>query len=340
MNLPVTVSVDASSKGLGAALIQGNGVVCHASRALTPTEQKYAQIELEMLAIVFGCQRFHSLIFGKHDVTVESDHKPLENLHKKPLHSAPLKIQRIMLKLQPYTYTVRYERGTNIGFSDCLSRLPQPLEARDAVPDEFHVCHIDTLTSTGHDSIAAATAHDEELQSVMKVIHFGWPDLKRDTQTLYWDYRDELSVCDGVVFREDRICIPNVLRPQMLRLLHTAHLGIVYTKHKARDIVNWPGLNGQIEDMINKCSTCLEHRNRNQKEPMKSHPAPHLPWSRVSCDLFELYGRSDIVLVDSYSGFIEVEPLRDTSTSTVIKIIKANIARYGIMDILMSDNVW
>ena len=72
-------------------MIQGNGVVRYAARPLTPTEQKYSQIKLEMLAIVFGCQRFHSLIFGKHDVTVESDHMTLGNLHKKPLHLAPLR---------------------------------------------------------------------------------------------------------------------------------------------------------------------------------------------------------------------------------------------------------
>ena len=118
---PVTVTVDASRKGLGAAVLQDGGVVAYASRALTPTEQRYAQIELEMLAIVFGCQRFHKMIYGKHDVVVESDHKPLENLHMKPIHSAPMRIQRMMLKLQPYTYTVKYVKGAQLGLADCLS---------------------------------------------------------------------------------------------------------------------------------------------------------------------------------------------------------------------------
>ena len=68
------------------------------------------------------------------------------------------------------------------------------------------------------------------------------------------------------------------------------------------------------------------------------YPVPKLPWTTVSCDLFQLYGRSYVVMVDSYSGFIEVEPLADTSTSTVIRVIKANIARYGVMDTFISDN--
>ena len=88
-------------KGLGAALIQSNGVVAYASRALTPTEQKYAQIEKEALAVVFGCTKFYKMLYGKSDVTVETDHKPLEAIWKKPIHAAPMKIQRMLLRLQP-----------------------------------------------------------------------------------------------------------------------------------------------------------------------------------------------------------------------------------------------
>ena len=54
---PVTLLVDASSKGLGAVLLQGDQPIAYASRALTPTQQKYAQIEKETLAIVFGTQK-------------------------------------------------------------------------------------------------------------------------------------------------------------------------------------------------------------------------------------------------------------------------------------------
>jgi hypothetical protein len=99
VKLPVTLSVDASKSGLGAVLLQELGPVAYASRALTETEQRYAQIENEMLAIVFGAERFHQYIYGR-EVDVQSDHKPLEVIMKKPLSSAPARIQRLLMRLQ------------------------------------------------------------------------------------------------------------------------------------------------------------------------------------------------------------------------------------------------
>jgi transposase InsO family protein len=80
-------------------------------------------------------------------------------------------------------------------------------------------------------------------------------------------------------------------------------------------------------------------RPKQQREPLNSHPVPPLPWNKVGTDLFEHAGNHYLILVDYYSNFIEVVPLpHDTKSETVIKQIKMNIARYGIMDTLVSDN--
>ena len=86
--IPTKLSVDASFKGLGAVLLQDGHPVAYASKALTDSQQNYAQIEKEILAVVFGCTRFHEYIYGMPTVEVETDHKPLEAILKRPLHQA------------------------------------------------------------------------------------------------------------------------------------------------------------------------------------------------------------------------------------------------------------
>ena len=81
---PITIQVDASNSGLGAVLLQEGKPVAYASRSLTSSEKNYAIIEKELLAVVFGCERFHQYVYGNKTL-VESDHKPLESIMKKPL---------------------------------------------------------------------------------------------------------------------------------------------------------------------------------------------------------------------------------------------------------------
>lgn len=342
VNKPVLVSVDASSKGLGAACLQDSGVIAYASRALTPTEQKYAQIEKEMLAVQFGCLRFHKLIYAKTDVTVHSDHKPLEALLKKPIHRSPLRIQRMLLRLQPYTFKLMYVRGKAMGLADCLSRLSIGKNPREdeCLDEELMVCLIDTLAGTNYDQLVHATNMDDELQAVKWYIQSGWPEHRAEVDTkasAYWDVRDELSTYNGIVFRGDRVCIPTSMKSEMLRSVHKAHMGIVKTKHFARDIVYWAGMSKQIEDMIGKCSVCKLNQNKQAKEPMVIHPLPQRMWQKVGSDLFVFNSVYYLVLVDYYSGFIEVDQLQDITTAQVIDKMKAHIARYGIMDTLVTD---
>ena len=84
----LTIQCDASNKGLGAALLQQGQPVAFASRALTDTETRYAQIEKEMLSVVFAIHKFDQYVCGRR-VTIKNDHKPLEVIARKSLQDAP-----------------------------------------------------------------------------------------------------------------------------------------------------------------------------------------------------------------------------------------------------------
>ena len=101
VKLPVTVSADSPQNGLGSVCIQNNKPIAYSSRALTDTERNYGQIEKELLALMYACQKFDSYIFGR-EFTAETDHKPLVTIMKKPIHTATPRIQKMLLKLQRY----------------------------------------------------------------------------------------------------------------------------------------------------------------------------------------------------------------------------------------------
>ena len=122
-NLPVTVQADASLRGLGACLIQQHKgkdqPIAFASKSLTDTETRYANIERELLAIVFACQQFSTYLLGRSFVA-ESDHKPLEMIAMKNLANAPPRLQRMLL--ERYDVTIKYRPGKEMQLADALSR--------------------------------------------------------------------------------------------------------------------------------------------------------------------------------------------------------------------------
>jgi len=93
----VTLQCDASEYGLGAALLQSGQPVVYTSRALSLTEQSYAQIEKECMTIAFACEKLDQYLNGRNKINVETDHKPLIPIFKKPLLSAPKRLQRMLL---------------------------------------------------------------------------------------------------------------------------------------------------------------------------------------------------------------------------------------------------
>ena len=93
----LTLENDACEYGLGAALIQDEQPVANASLSLSDTVKRYAQIEKEMLAVVYGQEKIHHYTHGR-KVNVFTDQKPLVSICQKPLAKAPKRIQNLQLR--------------------------------------------------------------------------------------------------------------------------------------------------------------------------------------------------------------------------------------------------
>ena len=127
---PTEGSGDASSQGLGFVLTQEDHPVTHASRALAQAEQRYSQIEKELLAQVFGLEHNHQCVYGR-KVILYTDHKPLVSISSKPLASKPNRLQRLFLRLQKYDAEIRYSPGREMYLAETLSRASLSVSPTD-----------------------------------------------------------------------------------------------------------------------------------------------------------------------------------------------------------------
>ncbi|MGH0142006.1 UNVERIFIED_CONTAM: hypothetical protein FKN15_074960 [Acipenser sinensis] len=353
----VTLQCDASETGLGAALLQNGQPVAFASRTLTPTEQRYAQIEKECLAIVFACEKFDQYIHGRERINIQSDHKPLETIFKKPLLSAPKRLQRMMLRLQRYQLHVKYKKGKEMHIADFLSRAPLPLEKTMHAHTQECVYSIETklqkeienidhatnlnFSTQSLNKVKTYTQQDASLQTLQSVITIGWPETKQETPTIikeYWTYRDELTTQDGIIYKGNRVVIPKAVRSNILTLIHESHCGIEASLRKARDVVFWPNMTHEVKDLISKCSICNEHQRKQQKETLIPHQIPEQPWSKVGMDFFTVNKSDYLIIVDYYSDYWEIDELQDTTATTTIECCKRHFSRHGIPDTVITDN--
>lgn len=122
-------------------------LVAYVSRTLTDMEACFAQIEKDLLAVVFACSKFRDYIYGKATV-VKTDHQPLVTILRKPIRSAPAHLQSMPLQLQAYGITLIYKKGKHIYLADTLLRSPDTSASRtSATPDKFEVMSVSYSTS-------------------------------------------------------------------------------------------------------------------------------------------------------------------------------------------------
>lgn len=340
---PVLLQVDASQEALGAALLQEGRPIAYASKSLTDTEKRYANIERELLACVFGAERFHTYIFGKH-FTIESDHRPLEMICKKNLTTAPARLQRMLLRLQKYDYDIHYKPGREMILPDSLSRLPKKKAKQDLeINLNMTVCFIQ-FASNKLKELHDVTRDDEELSLLMKYIIQGFPERHRDLHQMvrkFWSFRDELSIEDGLILKGEQVVIPLRLRCDYLKKVHEGHQGIVRCQERARSSIYWPGINKDIELLVNGCMQCQHFQPSQCREPIQAimPNIPCIPWHTLGTDLFTYDGENFLIVADYHSKFPIVEPLGNCSTSNKVSVLTSKIfSMFGVPNCIISDN--
>jgi len=343
-NKEITLQVDASKYGLAAILMQQEKPVSFASKSLSTTEVNYAQITKELYAILFGCKRFHQYVYGRR-IKCQTDHKPLLAIWKKGLHSAPPRLQRMLLQLQKYDIELVFVPGKQIPLADTLSRKFLP-DTYPEIAEGLDTCVHAVMSSlpvsdNKMELIRSTTKSDSQMQLLTKAILDGWSNERSQCPSRlleFWNFRDELTVVDDIILKGSKILIPKELRPLMLDKIHEGHFGVEKCTQRAREVLFWPNMSSDIKSMVLKCPICLEHRCANQKEPLQPSTVPDRPWQMCATELFHWNNRDHILLVDAYSKYFEVSLLPNSRSATVIDKLKGYFSRHGIPEILHSDN--
>ena len=329
-----TIQCNACKKGLGAVLLQESKPVMYMSRALTETEQRYSNIERELLAIVFTPERLNHYTFGR-TITVQSDHQPLQSIWKKSVVSASPRLQRLLLRLAHYELNIEFLRGKENVIVDALSRVC-PLQSTnsktidsniDVIP-VHHITQSAPVSKTRLQELRLGTQSDPTLSSLAKTVHKGWPQSKKDCpeQLLdFWSFRQEISEEDGLLYKNHTLKMPYSERLETLKVLHLGHYAIDKMQLRALETVYWPGINKDILKCYQSCKTCIKYSQRNK--PLHSHPTPELPWHTVGTDLFETKYSKYILIVDHYSRFPILHKLSSATSRVMIQEVKASLIK-------------
>ena len=104
---------------------------------------------------------------------------------------------------------------------------------------------------------------------------------------------------------------------------------------RAREVLYWPGMNADVKDYVSRCSTCQTFKPAQSHAPLQPHEQPSRPWEKVGGDLFELAGKTYLIIVDYWSNYFEVVELQQKTSLAVINQYKGQFARHGIPSIVL-----
>ncbi|KAF4723340.1 hypothetical protein FOZ63_000946, partial [Perkinsus olseni] len=273
---PFQLITDASDVAIGGVLEQDGAPLSFFSQALTSTQRRWPVYEREAFAIFRSLERFRNLLLGYPlELIVFTDHKPLTFLET----STTPKVQRWMLSLCQYSFSIQYRPGKDNVVADALSRLPSARSDMDIEQPEPPVHPAAMLAPV---CLGSGLVHQLDME-VLKKEQFADSDLRRVMKRLFGERSDdrderfslyaarllEFSLEDGVLMYTREVCdgrqprvvpvIPSSLKDRMLYEAHElqGHQGLQATRRWLQSRCYWLDMEDDVRLHLYCCSKCF-----------------------------------------------------------------------------------
>lgn len=336
------VHTDASKYGIGGILLQKDDAghlrpVSYFSRKTTPDEQKLHSFELETLAVVSSLNRFRVYLIGVPFKILTDCNALRTTLSKRDLIP---RIARWWVQFQEFNCEIEYRPGCRMSHADALSRNPVG-EAKD----DSHV--LDVLTVGTDDWIATVQSNDDEIARIREILND-----PKSNQVL--DVIKNYKLKNGKVYRivgkeenDLRWVVPKGVRWQIAKINHDdlGHFGFDKTFARIQQIYWFPKMRRFIKKYTKSCLECARSKDHTGKVQGGLHPIPKVetPFHTIHADHLGPFVRSKkgncylLVIVDGFTKFINIKPVRNTKSSTSIKALKEHISYFGAPSRLITD---
>ena len=303
-------------------------------RALTSAEKNYQNLECEAQAAVWGMEKFHYFLYGRKFI-LQTDQKPLVSIFRKHMIDVSPRIQRITIRAWQYDFIPQHIPGKINVIADSLSRVT-PLEFQDSNAEKdilaVNFLQYSSIEERERDEVLQETNKDKELQSLKHYISTGWPAKRSQIPVFlhpYWNFRDELTVENGILMKNSKVLIPETLKQKYLIQIYQGHQGIESCRSRAREFVFWVNINNDLKEMVEKCDICQSQQNSTPIVQKYISEVPPHPWHTLGSDLFYFQRIDFLVVVDYFSKYLIVRKIPSSTSSAIIKELGMIFSEFG-----------
>lgn len=351
------LQVDASNTALGACLSQFDEQnkehpVVFLSRRLRKNEVKYDIREKEALAVVWAVTKLRPYLISK-PFTILSDHLNLEFLKK---HEQPDRLARWHLKLQSFSFVIKYRPGRANANADALSRVIYDgyLKSDEPEEDTLEFFHIAPLSLPSREELRRAQSNDPLLARLLQYLRNDSGKTPEVTEMLAGATRYDVAPDSGLLRayvrdKDARIVVPSSMRQVILRASHEApvsgHLGQNKTLERVRKLFFWRNMPADVRAFVRGCAVCQKRKPTEPKHHGKLMLFPASgPFMMVQLDLVGPFPTTKsgftyvAVFVCRFTRWHELVPIKDLTANAVADaLVNEIICRHGCPRMLLTD---